>query len=150
MCVKIPEQQTCQFSRIKIVWITGIQEFDIPQYLDYSGFRGDSPGNDIASVSTQTMYLVIIYSILDNCFETLEKCGLNWLLLLFWISQIWHPKNVQTGVTVENKGFAVVLPGFIPSVHRCWLKNSLTYPPSHPNREGLRTYYKLDGRFNIN
>ena len=44
-------------------------------------------------------------------------------------------------------GFAVVQEGFIPGINRCWLKTLLTFPPPYPNREGVLTYYKVNGEF---
>ena len=67
---------------ICIIWIT---ESDAPQFLGYTGIRGDSAGNNIDSVSTlnSTGYLMISSQFFTNDVEILEKYRIHCFMLSF-------------------------------------------------------------------
>ena len=97
---------------IQIIWITGNQA--TPQYRGYFGLKGDSPHNDIKSVSTQssTTHILNMLTLITKMItlDILQKCKLHYLMFFFYFSQmIKQVRNVQNGVRALQTAMDLLL-----------------------------------------
>ena len=97
---------------IQIIWITGNQV--TPQYRGYFGLKGDSPHNDIKSVSTQssTTHILNMLTLITKMItlDILQKCKLHTSCFFFYFSQmIKQVRNVQNGVTALQTAMDLLL-----------------------------------------